>query len=212
MLKRFFHHRSLSLSNKIMKAVPFDIKPCPNRSWDTVIQKLKIPGFIKGDVFSQITLKKFDQIENSVDKILKNWKDITATFGSGFPGENEKERQYFLMHLMISIPFESLKMHMLDPLDPDELYEEQGLTAEMYIYADPSEMPVMFIVEARKHDIDQGRAQLYPQSKICYEYAKENENWDHPIYGVITTLNLWIFVRYDGENWLESPFFCISSE
>jgi hypothetical protein len=42
-----------------------------------------------------------------------------------------------------------------------------------------SEMPVVYIVEAKKSDVDQGRAQLYPQMK---------EAWDHPVFNELLTL------------------------
>jgi hypothetical protein len=33
----------------------------------------------------------------------------------------------------------------------------------------PSMIPVLYIVEAKRNDIIHGRAQLYPQLKMCYE-------------------------------------------
>ena len=65
-------------------------------------------------------------------------------------------------------------------------------------------MPVLYIVEARKDDLFQGRAQLYLQMKVCYELAVKEKDWKHPIYGVTTTAERWIFVRYDGKDWVEA--------
>jgi hypothetical protein len=68
----------------------------------------------------------------------------------------------------------------------------------------PMKIPIVYIVEARKMDMNQGRAQLYPQLKVCYELAKEEEDWNYPVFGVISTGNMWIFVKYDGKIWIES--------
>lgn len=80
----------------------------------------------------------------------------------------------------------------------------------IYAYT-PSKIPVVYIVEAKKSDIDRGRAQLYPQLKACYEQAKNEENWDSPIYGAISTVDRWVFVRYDGKEWVEAEPFAITT-
>ena len=66
--------------------------------------------------------------------------------------------------------------------------DEFGGELDIAVYATtPSEMPVLYIVEAKKYDFDQGRAQLYPQLKICFESGVKDESWTNAIYGVITT-------------------------
>jgi hypothetical protein len=90
--------------------------------------------------------------------------------------------------------------------------EEYGGPMDIAIHAKtPSKMPVVYIVEAKKSDADQGRAQLYPQLKFCYEQGKAKEEWDHPIYGVISTADKWIFVRYDGKRWVEAEPLAITT-
>jgi hypothetical protein len=90
--------------------------------------------------------------------------------------------------------------------------EEYGGPIDIVIYAyTPSMMPVLYIVEAKKNDIDQGRAQLYPQLKVCYEQAQRKENWEKPIFGAISTVDKWVFVKYNGKRWIESEPFLIST-
>jgi hypothetical protein len=72
-------------------------------------------------------------------------------------------------------------------------------------------MPVMNIVVAKESDFYLGRAQLYPQLKICYEQARLKENWESPIFGVISTADKWVFVKYNGKQWIESEPLLIST-
>jgi hypothetical protein len=39
----------------------------------------------------------------------------------------------------------------------------------------------------------------------------EKESWENPIFGVISTASYWIFVKYDGNEWIESLPMAISS-
>jgi hypothetical protein len=135
-----------------------------------------------------------------VDRVLLFW-EIRAQ-KTGFPGVSEIDREAFVTEMLISMPFSrNLRVQSRYTI----FDEEFGGPLDVVVYADtPSKLPVVYVVEAKKFDIDQGRAQLYPQSKVCHELAIKEENWNHPIFGVITTADLWIFVRYDGKKWIES--------
>ena len=66
------------------------------------------------------------------------------------------------------------------------------------------ELPIANIIEVKKDDFEQGRAQLYMQ---LYSAFKKNIKFDQeanfPLYGAITNCLQWIFVQYDGETLLK---------
>jgi hypothetical protein len=175
------------------------------RSWDEVRKLLLIRGVSHGDIFPDIQLS---DLTDMINEVLTIWKKRCNFIE--FPGENENECEDFVKDLIISVL--PLGGNLAYKLRYPVKTEEFGGPMDIAIYATtPSRMPVVYIVEAKKHNIDQGRAQLYPQLKVCYEEAKKEEKWDHPIYGVISTVNQWVFVKYDGNEWLEARSLMIAS-
>jgi hypothetical protein len=166
----------------------------------------------QGDVFADIsTSVPPEDLKEVVDCIVMLWTKLTSVMGP-FPGNIEKASSLYIADVMqILVPLFSNYLRLeYEHFIKDEQF---GGQIDMVVHADTlSKLPVVYIVEAKKNDINQGRAQLYPQLKICHELAKKEENWDHPIFGVISTVKEWIFVRFDGEKWLESNPFYISSE
>ncbi len=146
-------------------------------------------------------------MDECVDCVLFLW-GIRAK-KTDFPGENEIAREDFVKDVLNSIPF-SGNLRVLPRYTICD--EDFGGLLDVVVYTNtPSNMPVVYVVGAKKSDIDQGRAQLYPQLKVCHELAIQEENWNHPIFGVISTAELWTFVRYDGKKWIESKPFLIDS-
>ena len=75
------------------------------------------------------------------------------------------------------------------------------------------DLPIADIIEVKKEDFDQGRAQLYMQLFTAYNRnVKWNSKAKFPLFGAITNCQQWIFVRYDGKSFTESlPYFIKSS-
>lgn len=82
---------------------------------------------------------------------------------------------------------------------------------EFVITARNSErFPVGFVVESKKNDFEQGRAQLYMQLKVAHEAnVEEGEEWE--IMGAVTNAKTWVFVTYDGEGFYESEEYTLGS-
>ncbi len=171
---------------------------------------LNISDHLEGDVFTGISnpVHFADEIDEIVNTVMKLWKQFASI--SDFGDKEKKCTLYIGNIIQTMLPIFSNNLHF------DAEYfvknEQFGGELDMVIHAyTPTKIPVVCIVEAKKNDINQGRAQLYPQLKICHDLAKKVENWNHPVYGVISTVKEWIFVRFDGEDWLESPSFMVSS-
>jgi hypothetical protein len=59
-------------------------------------------------------------------------------------------------------------------------------------------IPMILLIQAKKGDFDQGRAQCYMELHNATQMnIKRNENYDFPLYGIITNSLTWIFVKYD---------------
>jgi hypothetical protein len=169
------------------------------RSWDEVMELLGICQIVQGNVFPRTDIPDLTSV---VTRVLKTWEE--RSFLMNFPGNNENECQFYAMDLVISTMLPTCRNLAIRLQYPGK-DEEYGGPMDISIYAKtPSKMPVMHIVEAKKNDFNQGRAQLYPQLKVCYQLANAKEEWGHPIYGAISTVREWIFVKYDGVEWIEA--------
>jgi len=66
-------------------------------------------------------------------------------------------------------------------------------------------LPIAEIIEVKKNDFDQGRAQLYMQLHSAFEKnVKFDAKADFPLYGAVTNSLQWIFVKYTGKKFAES--------
>jgi len=173
-----------------------DYKSFSKHSWRDVKKMMRLVRPVTGDIFPQIEVLDLDAC---VEKVLFLW--ATRARLTGFPGDTESLREYFIIDVLLSIPCTNLGLALQYPVGDEQF----GGTMDIVLHADtPSTMPVVYVVEAKKEDMNQGRAQLYPQLKVCHELARKEENWNHSIFGAISTAVLWIFVRYDGKKWVES--------
>jgi hypothetical protein len=124
-----------------------------------------------------------------------------------FPGYNEHESMGFISDILLYIfPFDA-KLTVISEYKIKG--RDFGGALDVAVCAKTySENPVVYIIEAKKGDLQQGRAQLYLQLNLCHEISKKEQNWDYPIYGVISTGHLWIFVVHDGRTYIEAePIF-----
>lgn len=162
----------------------------PDRNWREIKELLGITRIIQGQIIpdEQIPL---DNLHTITREILWKWDQRSSLFE--FPGRNENECRDYIKDVLLSVVPKGGNLAITTA-------KNKGI--EIYTLT-PSEMPVLCQVETKKSDIEQGRAQLYPQLKACYELAKENEGWDNPIYGIISTVMNWVFVRYNGKEWVE---------
>jgi hypothetical protein len=179
----------------------FSIKPLID-----VRQFLNVSEYFKGEVFSDIPEEKLEA--KVVDSIMQKWKELDSKM-TGFPGSSCMDGMLYISNLLQSIPIgENLRFRAQNPVD-DEDYK--GLSDLVVYTYNPLRIPVVYIVLAKNHDIYQGRAQLYPQLLASHELARRKENCEYPVYGVISLVTEWIFVRFDGEEWIESDSFMVGS-
>jgi hypothetical protein len=180
-------------------------KSFSGRNWDEICKLLSIVRVVHGDIIPNVAI---GDLSNIIGDVLSAWNKRSLLLE--FPGHNESESEDYVMDVLLSVvPHgERLAIRKRYPVKS----EEYGGPVDIAVYAlTPSKMPVVYVVEAKKRDVDQGRAQLYPQLKLCYELAKREEEWENPIYGAISTVKEWVFVRYDGKKWLESQPLAITT-
>jgi hypothetical protein len=186
----------MALSRRSIRALgKIKSKEFSERNWLDVCKRLKIIEPCTGNIFNSSSTVQLDQdnLKSSVDGVLNTWSRRSKIWR--FPGYNENELMIFICDIIYYVFPINENLAILSDSEAIDL----KVCAKNYSHA-----PVVYIVEAKKGDIDQGRAQLYLQLKICYEIAKQEEKWEFPIYGVISTGMIWIFIKYDGNHWVES--------
>jgi hypothetical protein len=170
------------------------------KSWREIKELFGIVQVVQGHIIPDAPDIIPDNLQNIMQEILWKWNQRASLFE--FPGKNEDEREDYVKDILLSVVPKGGNLAITTQYPVKN--KEYGDPFDIVIYAlTPSEMPVIYIVEAKMNDIEQGRAQLYPQLKVCYELAKKKENWDNPIYGAISTVMNWVFVRYNGKKWVE---------
>ena len=172
--------KQLMLLSRAKDTHYFKEKKYSNRSWDEVMQILRIPGFTQGDVFSGLSMSvNPEDLQKIVDSVMVRWNELAVMMG--FPGNKEKKCLIYVANILQTILPIFPDLHFdVEYMAKDEQF---GGEMDMVIHAyTPSKIPVVYIVEAKKYDIDQGRAQLYPQMKLCHELARKEEKWDYPIF------------------------------
>jgi len=197
-----YRSRGASISGKRRKKA---YKSFSQRSWDEVCKLLGIVRVVQGDIIPNVAI---GDLSNIVCEVLSTWNKRSLLLE--FPGHNESESEDYVMDVLLSVvPHgESLGIRKRYPVKA----EEYGRPVDIAVYAlTPSKMPAVYVVEVKKSDVDEGRAQLYPQLKLCYELSKKEEDWEHPIFRAISTVKEWVFVRYDGKKWVESEPLAITT-
>ena len=141
-------------------------------------------------------------ISEHYDRVLDIWRRREQN--GGFPGANEVDSERYVDDMLHCVNHDFHDILQIRSQYGKVNDDQTGGYLDIAVYAKtPSKLPVLYIVEAKEYDMNQGRAQLYPQLRLCYR-ANLKRKWKHPIYGVVTRANEWIFVRYDGRKWRES--------
>ena len=172
---------------------------------------------IKGIEYGNIITRKFELGNECVDQVLYFWKCLSSVFSpSSFPGENEAERKLFTGTLLSALPvWDNFTMGLDYPLKNTSI---SGIL-DFAIIAYASYPSIVCVNEAKDADMIQGRAQAYLQMRSCYEFSKKafevdgQQNMKYPfyVYGIVTNVVEWDFIRYDGETWVQAETKHISS-
>ncbi|KAI9307868.1 hypothetical protein BJ944DRAFT_237507 [Cunninghamella echinulata] len=166
-----------------------------NLSYGKVLEYI---GIDNRTVFEEISNAPMKEIDNEViEQISKSLIGLTKAYGMVDEG-NEYKRQEFVSTIIFKIV---------------EQYYDKGvkLKREKQIEGEDIKGPVEFVIvrgkliliviEAKKQDWDQGRAQILTQLYNTYtENIKLGAPKNHVIYGILTTGYTWEFIWCEGNN------------
>jgi hypothetical protein len=168
-------------------------KSFSRKIWGQVRRMLGIVSINRGDIIPDIQVP---DMSDNVTEILQKWDERYA-LSRRFPGDNEGEIQDYIVDILLSVLPRGKLAYRLKGKDSIHIYASNHL-----------EMPIIVVIEVNMGNFDQGRSHLYPQLKNFYESSIQ----DKPIYGAISSVEKWVFVRYDGKKWLELEPLAISTE
>jgi hypothetical protein len=158
--------------------------------------------------------------QECVDNALMLWHMYNLGLKS-FPGNNESEREEYVSGMILSLT----KMPIWGKIGYVKRYQiKNAIIPGVLDYALVSSnvlAPVLCLTEAKDGNVTQGRAQVYVQLISCYELCETlyrsfvvehgipgYDKLPFHVYGVVSAVEEWIFVRFDGKMWLEaSPMF-----
>lgn len=147
---------------------------------------------------SKFPSAKKEDLKRTLDEVKmelqKQAKILRATLGSG----NEATRCIFIyaiitpLMLMVNNLHVNIEFPLIGSLS-------QGPVDYVISANTVSELPIVCVVEAKKDDFDQGRAQCYMELFTAGEMNQKSLNI--PLYGVITNSLFWYFVKYDPKKY-----------
>ena len=159
--------------------------------------------------YGDIIPGKIELGDEYVDNIILLWKNFpTSISPSGF-GMNEAEKKALILFLLSPIP-------VWDKFDyrMEFAFKNALVTGILDFAVTPRgwPTPVVLLIQAKDYNVEQGFAQTYLQLQSCYELGKEeirvddqqNMNTPFYVYGIVTTVSAWYFIRYDGAKWVHS--------
>lgn len=160
--------------------------------------------------------------EECINDVLKMWEVCRKAMNT-FPGRNNSECNDFVLNVLHSLPNVENVWYERDNCVPDTAIT--GLIDFGYVASKGLYSPILCILQAKDIGIVQGRAQNYVQLLSCYDLAQKSycrpmfmvdqtvcgvsekqllKNFLLCMYGVVSTVKEWIFVRFDGKEWLET--------
>jgi hypothetical protein len=170
-----------------------------------------------------------------VGKVVEYWTFLKKKF-SEFPGLSEPIRKDYLAGMLAYLP-DFDEMQLVKECLVRSVKLDYAFVAYNYLST-----PLVCIFEAKNSDLDDnGRAHIYVQLKTCYDvltsdcraliekfYTNQDGKKDDDsiekkylelvkkfplyVYGIVTTMNLWLFVRFDGKSCMHSKKMLIEDE
>ncbi|CAO3638912.1 unnamed protein product [Cunninghamella blakesleeana] len=157
---------------------------------------LKYLGINSNKLFSKNEDISMEDIDDKVvTKITENLIFLTNVLGIVSEG-NEAKRRRFVDAIIMNVvdTYRDKNVNIL----LEELIEGEDVKGPVdYIMV--NDKYILIVIEAKKDDFEQGRAQLLMQ--LYNAYIKNIENGspkNHTIYGIITTGELWEFIWCKG--------------
>ena len=121
---------------------------------------------------------------------------LDIRLGSG----NESDKREFISRILQKVIVyyefnETIRMKTEKYLEGDDT---QGDVEYVLMAKTSNDLPIVFLIEAKKDDFEQGRAQCYMELYTAAQMnTDESEDYNFPLYGVVTTAEIWRFVKYD---------------
>ncbi|KAI9303363.1 hypothetical protein BJ944DRAFT_241519 [Cunninghamella echinulata] len=132
-----------------------------------------------------------------IKKIAENLIIVTEAQGIVNEGNESKRKKFVdVIILRVVAKYHDKKVKLLT----EEIIEGEDVRGPVE-YVMVHKKYILIIIEAKKDDFDQGRAQLLMQLYNAYiKNIKNGAPKNHIIYGIVTTGNLWEFIWCKGNN------------
>lgn len=144
----------------------------------------------------------------AVNMVIKSWQNVFNQL-KHFPGNTKSDYRFYINSVLTSLPaFDDIHLSCDCPAKAVKLYE-LGYVFD-YAYLNERKYlldnPVLLIEIDHMGTVDAARIQLYRHLR-----SQVRDRCQLPIYGAMTTVSKWIFVRFDGTQFVESHSFEIDS-
>lgn len=185
-------------------------------TWSDMQEQFSLEDPITGNILPKI----HDVNQDCVDNVLTQWEKFRSKIKS-FPGNNESECTHYIAVMLDSLPNVDNVRLALEYRVTDTVIT--GYLDYAFVTSKGLFSSVISVIEAKHVGIVKGRAQNYVQLLACYDLARKSyckcmadhkipsvlekqllEEFPLCIYGVISTVTEWVFVRFDGKEWLET--------
>ncbi|CAO3650218.1 unnamed protein product [Cunninghamella echinulata] len=166
-----------------------------NLSFEKVVEYLGIDYMILFTNIDNIPTKEMDK--NVIERITEQLVILTKACGAANEG-NEFKRQEFVFTVIVNIIAQyydkNIKVKREKQIEGEDIKEpvEFVITRGKLI---------LIVIEAKKQDWEQGRAQLFMELYNAYiKNIKFGAPKDHIIYGIVTTGYSWEFIWCKGKD------------
>lgn len=144
------------------------------------------------------TIKLENDLSNTIKSKIHDESIYLQTPIGG--GKNEATQKYFIDTILKTVFFH-LKLYETLHLEPEFTLkgkDTQGRAEYAYVANSQNQIPIVLLVEAKKDDFRQGRAQCYMELFTAGQMNIEtSQDYNFPLFGIITNSLSWIFVRYN---------------
>ncbi|CAO3639101.1 unnamed protein product [Cunninghamella blakesleeana] len=166
-----------------------------NLAYEKVLDYLEIDNMTLFTNMDNIPTKEID--DEVIEHISKNLIALTKFYGSANQG-NESKRQEFVSTIISYITAQYYGKNIM--IKKEEQIDDEDVKGPVEFVIVRGKR-ILTVVEAKKQDWDQGRAQLLMQLYNAYiKNIKLGALKEHVVYGIVTTGYSWEFIWCKGNN------------